>query len=231
VKAAYFKKPLSISKFNTICIQNKRERITSGLTSVPPMPWQTTSGQRLLMHLAVHGFDYKITAIKQFHVPGDKCTCVLCVQVCERYHITMCMKWSCSVAEYSRKNWTCMFYRFQLLFIHSFRCPLSPTSYTLCINDTIINPLLFADDQILLSGSDDDLHRALYTLHNTTKQFQMKTFPLKAKVMTFKGQILIRSKIVIDNTMLVQVNIFTYLWYKTLYKEEKDVTSKISKFL
>jgi len=37
-------------------------------------------------------------------------------------------------------------------------------------DDTILNTLLFTDYQVLLSDSDD-LQRALYTLHNTTKHF------------------------------------------------------------
>jgi hypothetical protein len=39
----------------------------------------------------------------------------------------------------------------------------------------------------------DDLQRALYTFHKTTKQFEMEISPLKSKVMAFKGQVLIRS--------------------------------------
>jgi len=42
----------------------------------------------------------------------------------------------------------------------------------------------------------------------------MKIPPLKAKVMTFKGQVPVRSKIVIDNITLEQGNTLTYLGYK-----------------
>jgi hypothetical protein len=34
--------------------------------------------------------------------------------------------------------------------------------------------LLFADDQVLLSDSEDDLQKTLYTLHNITKQMERK---------------------------------------------------------
>jgi hypothetical protein len=33
----------------------------------------------------------------------------------------------------------------------------------------LITTLLYADDQVLISDSEDYLWRALYTLHNTTK--------------------------------------------------------------
>jgi hypothetical protein len=44
-------------------------------------------------------------------------------------------------------------------------------------DDTIFNT--YADDQVLLSDSKDDLLRILYTMHNTKIQFGMKIPPLK----------------------------------------------------
>jgi hypothetical protein len=48
--------------------------------------------------------------------------------------------------------------------------------------------------------------------------------------LAFKGTEPIRSKIVIDNTILEQVNTFTYLGRKISYQEEKDIHSKIKIF-
>jgi len=43
------------------------------------------------------------------------------------------------------------------------------------INDnTVLNTLLFADDRMLLSHSEDDLQRGLCTIHNSRNQFQIK---------------------------------------------------------
>jgi hypothetical protein len=53
----------------------------------------------------------------------------------------------------------------------------------------------------------------------------------KTKIIAFKGIEPIRSKIVIDNTILEQVNTFTYLGCNISYQEEKDTHSKITKFL
>jgi hypothetical protein len=49
--------------------------------------------------------------------------------------------------------------------------------------------------------------------------------------MAFKGQVLVRSKVVIDNTTLEQLNTFTYLECQISYEEEKVTTSKTSIFL
>jgi hypothetical protein len=49
--------------------------------------------------------------------------------------------------------------------------------------------------------------------------------------MAFEGTEPIRNKIVIDNKILEQVNTFTYLGCNISYQEEKDIHSKITKFL
>jgi hypothetical protein len=57
-------------------------------------------------------------------------------------------------------------------------------------------------------------------MHNTTKQLGVKILPLKSKVMTFKGQVPIRSKPAIDDSELEQVLTVTYLGHKISYEEE-----------
>jgi hypothetical protein len=69
----------------------------------------------------------------------------------------------------------------------------------------------------------DDLRTALYSVHNTTKQFGMEISPLKSKVLTCNGQVPIRSKITVDNPILKQVNAFTYFECKVSYEEEEDI--------
>jgi hypothetical protein len=49
--------------------------------------------------------------------------------------------------------------------------------------------------------------------------------------MAFKGTEPIRSKIVLDNMILEQVNTFTYQGCNISYQEEKDIHSKITNFL
>jgi hypothetical protein len=59
----------------------------------------------------------------------------------------------------------------------------------------------------------------------------MKISHKKTKIMAFKGTEPLRSKIVIDNMILEQVNTFKYLVCNISYQEEKDIHSKFTKFL
>jgi hypothetical protein len=98
-------------------------------------------------------------------------------------------------------------------------------------NDTKLNTILFADDQVVIANSDDNLQRGLHALHQTVQAFGMKISHQKTKIMAFKGTEPIRSKIVIDNMILEEVNTFTYLGCNISYQEDKDIHSKIAKFL
>jgi hypothetical protein len=53
----------------------------------------------------------------------------------------------------------------------------------------------------------------------------------KTKIMTFSGKDPFRSKICINNKTLEQVNTFNYLACNLSYEGEKDMPSKISKFV
>jgi hypothetical protein len=70
------------------------------------------------------------------------------------------------------------------------------------VNDTLISTVLCSDDGVLILDSEIDLQRAVCTLHNSRKQFVMKISSPESKVMAFKGQVPIRSRIVINNTVL-----------------------------
>jgi hypothetical protein len=85
---------------------------------------------------------------------------------------------------------------------------------------TILNILLFSDDQVILPDSEHELQIALYTLHNTTEQFGMNIFPLKSKIMAFKGQVPIQSKIATDNITVKQVNT-SHIWDVELHPKRK----------
>jgi hypothetical protein len=78
-------------------------------------------------------------------------------------------------------------------------------------NDTNLNTILFADDEVVIANSEDNLQRALHALHQTVQTLGVKISHQKSKIMAFKGTEPIRSKIVIDNMTLEQVNTFTYL--------------------
>jgi hypothetical protein len=59
----------------------------------------------------------------------------------------------------------------------------------------------------------------------------MKISHQKTKIVAFEGTEPIRSKIVMENMILEQVNTFTCLGCNTSFQEEKDIHSKITNFL
>jgi hypothetical protein len=87
-------------------------------------------------------------------------------------------------------------------------------------NATKLNTILFADEQVVISNSEDNLQRGLHALHQTVQTFGMAISHQKTKIMAFKGTEPIRSKIVIDNMVLEQVNTYTYLGCNISYQEE-----------
>jgi hypothetical protein len=61
--------------------------------------------------------------------------------------------------------------------------------------------------------------------------FDMSISTEKTKIMAFLDKDPVRSKICINNKMLEQVNTFNYLGCTLSYEGEKDMPSKISKFV
>jgi hypothetical protein len=59
----------------------------------------------------------------------------------------------------------------------------------------------------------------------------MKISTEKSKTMAFCGPEPIKSKIIIDNKIIQQINVFNYLQCSLSYEGEKDIDVKISKFL
>ena len=70
-------------------------------------------------------------------------------------------------------------------------CPLSPVLFNLCLDEfiriwlekiktskyfkeLIFNTLLFADDQFIISDTQDNLHKAVYLLYNISKEYNLE---------------------------------------------------------
>jgi hypothetical protein len=93
-----------------------------------------------------------------------------------------------------------------------------------------LNTMLFADDQIIIQESEDELKRSIFYLNNICKSYNLKMSINKTKTMAFKGKYPIRTKIVIEDKTLEQVNHFKYLGYDVTFLVETDTDAKIKKF-
>jgi hypothetical protein len=87
----------------------------------------------------------------------------------------------------------------------------------------IFDTLLFADDQVLIASSEDELQRTIYNLQKTISDLDMSISIEKTNIMALSGKDPIRRKICINNKMLEQVNTFNYLGCTLSYEVEKDM--------
>jgi hypothetical protein len=71
--------------------------------------------------------------------------------------------------------------------------------------------MLYADDQILLTKSEDHLQYSVHNLNNTAEEFSMEVNTAKTKIKAFTGKEPMRSKICVSNRILEQVKILNYL--------------------
>jgi hypothetical protein len=68
--------------------------------------------------------------------------------------------------------------------------------------------LLFSDDQIPISNTEEKMQEAAYKSSQTITERGIAISAQKTKLMAFKGRDPIRSKIVIENKIKEQVNSF-----------------------
>ena len=54
--------------------------------------------------MAVHGYHHRLCRSEWFHEPNNDCTCKLCDQTCDRYHVTSCKKRHKSIIELCSKG-------------------------------------------------------------------------------------------------------------------------------
>jgi len=97
--------------------------------------------------------------------------------------------------------------------------------------ELIFNKLLFADDQFIISDTEDNLQTADYLLYNISKEYNLEIATKKKKVFGFVGTDHLRTKIIINDETLEQVSHFTYLGFSISYLFSNDVEFKLAKFL
>jgi len=74
-----------------------------------------------------------------------------------------------------------------------------------------LSTLLFADDQVIIADTENNLKKAEHKLNQIITEYDLIISVQKTKSMAFKGRDPVRTKIVIDNKSIEQVNSFNYL--------------------
>jgi ribosomal protein RSM22 (predicted rRNA methylase) len=107
-------------------------------------------------------------------------------------------------------------------------CPLSPTLFNIYLDKIItkwqkqditriklsknqqqLSMLLFADNQVIIAETEDNLLKAAHKLNQLITEYGLTISVEKTKSMTFKGRDAVRTQIVIDNKIIEQVNSLT----------------------
>jgi transcription initiation factor TFIIIB Brf1 subunit/transcription initiation factor TFIIB len=84
-----------------------------------------------------------------------------------------------------------------------------------------LSTLLFADDQVIIADREDNLQKAAHKLNRIITEYSLTISVQKTKSMEFRGRDSVRTKTVIDNKIIEQVNSFNYLGNMIYY--EKNV--------
>jgi len=108
---------------------------------------------------------------------------------------------------------------------------LQKTKSSIYFKELIFNTLLFADDQFIISGTEDNLQKTVYLLYNISKEYNLEIATKKTKVFGFVGTDHLRTKIIINDETLEQVSQFTYLDCSISYQFSNSVEFKLAKFL
>ena len=81
-------------------------------------------------------------------------------------------------------------------------------------NRQIVNTILYADDQILMATTEDELQTMAYHLNLIARKYKMTISSTKTKSMVMCGEYMQRVIIVIKDNIIEEVTDFKYLCYR-----------------
>jgi len=82
-----------------------------------------------------------------------------------------------------------------------------------------------------MADTEDNLQRAAHKLNQIITQYGLNISVQETKSMVYTGRDPVRTKIVIDNKIMEQVNMFSYLGNMISYEGELDIDNKLNTFL
>jgi hypothetical protein len=91
--------------------------------------------------------------------------------------------------------------------------------------------LLPADDQFIIGDRVDNSQKAAHKLNHLITEYGLTISVQKRKSLAFKGRDPIRTKIVIDNKIKEEVNMFNNLGNMISYAKELDIDSTLHNYL
>ena len=95
-----------------------------------------------------------------------------------------------------------------------------------------MSTLLFADDQVIIADTEDNLQKAAHKLNHIITEYGLAISVQETKLIVFERQDPVRTKIVIDNKIIEQVKLFNYLGNMISYEKKKlDVDNKLHNYL
>ena len=92
-----------------------------------------------------------------------------------------------------------------------------------------MNTILYADDQILMDASEDDLQTMAHHLNFIARKYKMTISSTKTKLMAVWGNHIQREKIVINDNIIEQVTDFKYLGYR-ISEYKSDLEDKLQTY-
>jgi hypothetical protein len=127
--------------------------------------------------------------------------------------------------------------------------PLSPTLFNIYLDEIITKwqkegiteiplsknqqllTLLFADNQDIIPNTEDNLQKAAHKLNQIITEHGLNISVQKTKSMAFKGQELVRSKILIANKITEQVHSFNYIGNLISFEKEVGIDNNLNNYL
>jgi hypothetical protein len=94
-----------------------------------------------------------------------------------------------------------------------------------------LSRVLFAEDQVIIADREDNLQKTAHTLNQIITEYGLTLSVQKTKSMAFRGRDPVRTKIVIDNEIIEQVNSFNYLGNIISYEKELGIDNKLHNYL